>query len=498
MDTALILPLTVATPLAGAGFILLAHRYGWLREAVTLVSAVILTGLVLLLLPDALDGRQTAVTFAQPVAGIALSLQVEPLGVLFALLASCLWIVTAVYSIGYMRAQKARHQTRFYASFALSLACTMGIAFSANMFTLYVFYEALTLSTYPLVTHTGTDRACRAGRIYLGVLLSTSIGLLLLAMIWTWSLAGTLDFRPEGILAETTTGPMAGALYVLYLFGIAKAAIMPFHFWLPAAMVAPAPVSALLHAVAVVKAGVFTILKVTVYLFGIDRVSNLAASDWLMYLAAFTILAASIIALYQDDLKTRLAYSTVSHLSYVILGALLANAAGIVGAALHMVTHGFAKITLFFCAGAVIVTTGKTAISQMDGLGLRMPITMTAFFVASLSLIGLPPLGGMWSKWYLVMGALQAQHLLMLGVLLIGSLLNVAYLLPISARAFFRKPAPEEQAAGIREAPTPSLVAIIVTTIGCLALFFFADPLYQLVSLILDPATDASARNPIH
>lgn len=483
MDTAQILPLTVATPVVGAVLILLGRRSTKFCEAVTLVSAVVLTCLVLLLLPDVLGGGQTAVTLAQPVTGLALRLRIEPLGEMFALLASFLWVVTSVYSIGYMRAHKERHQARFYASFALALASTMGIAFSANMFTLYVFYEVLTFSTYPLVVHSGTDQARRAGRVYLGVLLSTSVGLLLSAMIWTWNLAGTLDFRPGGILAGTATDPTLDALFVLYLFGIGKAAIMPFHRWLPAAMVAPAPVSALLHAVAVVKAGVFTVLKVTVYLFGIDLVSDLDASVWLMYMAAFTIVSASIVALYQDDLKTRLAYSTVSHLSYVILGALLANAAGIVGGALHMANHGFAKITLFFCAGAIIVATGKTRVSEMAGIGRRMPWTMSAFAVASLSMIGIPPAAGFISKWYILSGALDAGQVLVVVVVLLSTLFNAAYFLPIIYTAFFHRS--EVPGGGVyNEAPPAILAALGLTAGGTLLLFFLADLPLALAQLI--------------
>ena len=208
--------------------------------------------------------------------GLPVAFALEPLGMLFALIASFLWIATTVYSIGYVRANKEQHQTRYYVCFAVALASAIGVAFAGNMFTLFLFYEALTLSTYPLVTHSGSEEARRAGRTYLGILLSTSILLQLFAILWTWVEAGTLDFRAGGILAGAVSERTAAVLLVLYMFGIGKAALMPLHGWLPAAMVAPTPVSALLHAVAVVKAGVFTVLKVLVYIFGLDFLRAMA------------------------------------------------------------------------------------------------------------------------------------------------------------------------------------------------------------------------------
>ena len=252
---------------------------------------------------------------------------------------------------------------------------------------------------------------------------------------------------------------------------------MPFHLWLPAAMVAPTPVSALLHAVAVVKAGVFTVLKIAIYIFGIDFLAEIPATRWLMYVAAATILLAAIVALRQDNLKLRLAWSTISHLSYIVLGTLLATPLGIVGSGMHIVMHAFAKITLFFCAGAILVTTHKTRISEMDGLGRRMPVTMAAFFIASLSIIGLPPLGGFWSKWHLALGTLDApQQLSMLGVLIAGSMLNMAYLLPIPMRAFFNRE-PEDPAGTVsREAPPACVAALLLTAAACVVLFFAGGP----------------------
>jgi len=477
------LSLVLLLPLVGALLVALTGRRPNLREAVSILTAIGLFACVATLLPTVMAGEQPRVVLAEPLPGLPIALGAEPLGMLFAVIASFLWPVTTVYAIGYLRRHGEANQTRFYAFFALSMASAMGVAFADNLFTLFVFYEALTLTTYPLVTHAGTDKARRGGRVYLRVLMATSMGFLLLAIVWTWTIAGSLDFRAGGILAGKISGPVVGLLYGLYVFGIGKAAVMPFHRWLPAAMVAPTP-SALLHAVAVVKAGVFSILKVTVYVFGTDLLATNTATAWLLYVAAATILLASLVAMTQDNLKARLAYSTVSQLAYVVLGAVLANAAGIIGGAMHIAMHAFGKITLFFCAGAILITAHKAEVSQMGGLGRRMPITMAAFLLASLSVAGLPPMGGVWSKWYLALGTLDAGHLGLLAVLMVSTLLNVAYLVPIPVKAFLGN-AELEDSRGIREAPPACLMAILVTTAGCLFLFVYPEPFHRLASLLV-------------
>ncbi len=475
----------VTLPFGAMLLIAASRRHPDLRESVTLLASGGLFLLVFSLLGEVLEGGSPAAVLVETLPGLTIAFSVEPLGLLFALLASFLWIVTSLFSIGYMRAHQERHQTRFYGYFAVALGSAMGIAFAGNLFTLFIFYEALTLSTYPLVTHAGTNAAREGGRIYLGFLLGTSVGLFLLALVWTWSLTGTLDFRAGGILKGVVAPGTAGVLLVLYVFGIGKAALMPLHRWLPAAMVAPTPVSALLHAVAVVKAGVFAILKVSVYIFGIDYLAEVPVTQWLMYVAGATVLLASFVALKQDNLKLRLAYSTISQLASIVLGALLATPLGIVGGGMHIVMHAFAKITLFFCAGAILVATGKTQVSEMLGLGRRMPITMAAFFVASLSMVGLPPLGGFWSKWFLALGALDAQQLAMLAVLLASSMLNVAYLLTIPVRAFFGSADDDAGQTGLREAPVACVSALLLTATGCLVLFVAPGPVYQLVQLVV-------------
>lgn len=485
MSDAHLLVLAVFTPLVGAILVALTGKWANLRESVSLAAGVTLLALVSSLIPTILAGKQPGVLLALPVPDIPIALQAEPLGLLFALLASFLWIVTTVYSIGYMRAHGEAHQTRFYAFFAIAIGSTIGVAFAQNLFTLFLFYELLTVSTYPLVTHAGTPEARQGGRVYLGILMATSMGFLLLAVVWTWHLTGSVSFQDGGILAGKAPPLVIGVLYALFAFGIGKAALLPFHRWLPAAMVAPTPVSALLHAVAVVKAGVFAILKVTVYIFGIDLLGQTHATGWLLWVAAGTIVGASLVAMHQDNLKRRLAYSTISQLSYVVLGALLANAAGIIGGAMHIAMHAFGKITLFFCAGAILVATHKTEISQMDGLGRRMPLTMGAFLIAAISIAGLPPLGGLWGKWYLALGALDAGYSVLVGVLMLSTLLNIAYLIPLPVRAFFRGE-PNAPTGTITEAPTACLLAIGVTTVMCLVLFFYPEPVYRLALMLVD------------
>ncbi len=476
--------LIILLPLAGALAIAVAGRIADnLREAVTLGCAGLLAALVWQRLPAVLDGARPALRFGELLPGVELVLALEPLGMLFAGLASALWIVNSVYSIGYMRGNAEHHQTRFYAFFAIAIGGAMGVALAGNLVTLFLCYEVLTLSTWPLVAHKGDGVTLRSARVYLGVLLATSIGLLLPAILWTWRLAGTLDFVPGGFLDGRIAGPAAGALLGLYLFGIGKAALMPVHRWLPAAMVAPTPVSALLHAVAVVKAGVFTVLKVLVYVFGFDFLRATPATDWVVYVAAFSVIAASVIALRQTGIKRLLAYSTVAQLGYVVMaGALLVPAAGL-GAAIHMAAHACGKITLFFAAGAFYTAAKKTLLTQLDGVGRRMPWTAAAFTLGALSMVGVPPTAGFISKWYILGGALAAGSAVAVLTILASALLNAAYFLPIVYRLWFAAPAEDGPTHG--EAPWPMVLAMVVTALLTLGFAVFAAPLVALLTPVM-------------
>ena len=500
MTPATLIGASICAPLLGALLVGIAGRNNDegdnVRDGVTVLATLATFGLVVQLLPEVLAGGRPELELFEVLPGAVLAFQVEPLGMLFALVAAGLWIPTSLYAFGYLRGHHEVHQTRFFICFAVAIAAALGIAFARNLFTLFVFYEILTFSTYPLVTHEGSEKAIRAGRVYLGILVMTSVAFLLFGVIWTFQLTGTLEFTPGGILEGKVSGTQVILLLALFAFGTGKAALMPFHRWLPSAMVAPTPVSALLHAVAVVKAGVFTVLKVVVYVFGIDFLQEGGYSDWLCWVASFTLLAASIIALTKDNLKARLAYSTVSQLSYVVLGAAIATEAAVLGSGMHIAMHAMGKITLFFCAGSIIVFAHKTEISTMDGLGRRMPITMLAVFLGSMSIIGLPPLGGSWSKWYLGLGAAQADQPIFIAVLMISSLLSIGYLMPVVGRAFFLPPKSwtdeegNEHAAQTerKEGHWTCTVPLSLTALGCVVLFVFAPDLRELLLPILEVA----------
>jgi len=487
--------LAVLVSLAAVPLILLSSRWPNLREFWTFAAALAKFGLVLALLPVALHGETVGIKVLELAPGISLALAADPLGVFFALVASGLWIVTSVYSIGYMRGNGEKKQTRYFASFALSLASTIGIAFADNLLTFLLFYELLTLATYPLVIHKETPEAIRSGRMYLAYALTA--GLVFLAgTVWIFFRTGSVDFQAGGMIPSDafSAGEMK-ALFLLFMVGVGvKSGVMPLHSWLPAAMVAPTPVSALLHAVAVVKSGVFGVLRVTGYVFGPETMSAFGLDTVLAIFAGSTVLLASVIAMRQDNLKKRLAYSTVGHLSYIVLGAALLSPAALQGSLLHLSAHAVMKITLFFCAGAIYVHTHKTEISQLDGLGRKMPWTFGAFTVGALGLAGLPPVNGFVSKWWLCLGSLEAGQQLALGVFLLSGLLNAGYFFPIVIRAFFR-PAPV--ANGHHEQPSgeasPWMVApLCFTAVLALVLGVFPDfplPFFELAGRVVNAVT---------
>jgi multicomponent Na+:H+ antiporter subunit D len=480
-------PLLAVLAAAAAALLIAAtgeHRPN-LREFWSIGAGVLQSIFVASLVPAVLAGRTPELVMFRVLPGIELAFRVDAFGLLFAIGASVLWIATSFYSIGYMRSLGEHAQTRYFACFALALSATMGVAFSANLFTLFIFYEALTLSTYPLVAHKETPEARAGARKYVIYLLGAAKLLLLTAIVLTYNLAGTLDFRKGGILpsGQLETHPMlASVVFALFLFGLAKNAVMPLHSWLPAAMVAPTPVSALLHAVAVVKTGVFATLRVILFVFGTDAMRSLGVDNLALGIASVTIVAGSVMALSQDNLKARLAFSTISQLSYIVLGAALLTVNGVVGAVSHITNHAVSKITLFLCAGSIYVSTHKTEVSQMSGLARQMPWTMAAFAVASLSLIGIPPSSGFISKWYLALGSLERGSVALLVVLLVSSLLNAAYLGPIVYKAYF------EPAAGgthdhVNEVPW-MVVPLVISAAVSLLLGVYPDPVLKLAASV--------------
>jgi multicomponent Na+:H+ antiporter subunit D len=437
------LPLVVVlvSLFAGVAIALLGEGQQRLRTVLNLAAAVVKLLLVLWIALIVIGGSIPEFRFPL-VPGFDLVLRADSLSVLFASLSSALWLVTTVYAIAYL--ERSANRARFFGFFSICVTATMGIAMAGNLLTFFVFYELLTLATWPLVAHTGTRAALQAGRTYLYYTLVGS-ALFLLGLIWLYALAGPQDFLAGGSLAlrDIDADASLRAIFVLVAIGMGvKAALVPLHGWLPRAMVAPAPVSALLHAVAVVKAGAFGLVRLVEDVFGSTLVGALGLGQGLALAASFTIVYGSVVALRQDDLKKRLAYSTVSQVSYIALGIAVGGALATVGGMVHLVHQGVMKITMFFCAGTFATLLGVTRIDQLDGLARRLPWSAGAFSVAALGMIGLPPMAGFVSKWYLGAGAVATGQTWVVAVLVASTLLNAAYFLPLIARMWLR-PAPE-------------------------------------------------------
>lgn len=474
------LPLAVLASSLVPGLIIFAlpERRVGLRSALNLAGALSKLVFVGLLLAG-LDAGEEYGFRHTVLPGIGLVFKADALALLFVTLSTVLWLFTTVYAIGYL--EGSPHRSRFFGFFSLCVTATVGLAMAGNLYTFFVFYELLTLSTFPLVVHRGTAAAMRGGTVYLAYTLAGG-ALLLTGIVWLQGLIGQVEFVHGGALAAL--GPEAGGqlklIFALLIAGVGvKAALVPLHGWLPQAMVAPAPVSALLHAVAVVKAGAFGIVRIVYEVYGVEYAQSLGLLMPLAITASITIVWGSLRALYQDDLKKRLAYSTVSQVSYIALGVALFGPVGTVGGLAHLVHQGIMKITLFFCAGNYAETLGIHKVSEMDGAGRRMPLTSAAFTVAAIGMIGIPPTAGFISKWYLGLGGLAAGMPSTLAVLAASSLLNAAYFLPILHRLWFRAPPqawPAEHipARGWRETTWWLLVPPAVTAMLTLAAGLFA------------------------
>jgi len=481
----------MAVPLLAVFLIAISGRNPNLREGWTIAASITMFLVIASMVPQILGGSALVCDVAQPLPGLLLSFRVDALGISFALTASFLWIITSFYAIGYVRSLGEKNQTRFFAFFALTMAATMGVAFSGNLFTTFVFYEIITFATFPLVAHKQTREALAGARKYLTFLMGTSVAFFLLAIVMTWQVTGRLDFSADGIFGDvkgSVSSTLLIVIFVLYIAGVAKAALMPFHSWLPSAMVAPTPVSALLHAVAVVKTGVFVIIKVSIHIFGVGLLKELGMGTFLAALASFTIIFASITALRQDNLKARLAYSTIGQLSYVVLGVSLLTTAGITGSIMHIVLHAFGKITLFFAAGAIYVAAHKTKVSELNGIGRQMPLTMGAFTIATFSMIGVPPFAGFLTKWLIGSGAVQADMLIIIVVLAVSTVLNASYFLPIVYAAFFREP-DSGRDEGVKDATPFMTLPILITAAGVLMLFIWPSLFYDLAVMTVKEVT---------
>jgi multicomponent Na+:H+ antiporter subunit D len=445
-------------------FLLPEDRHG-VRTTLNIGGALLKVALVGVLLADHAAGRVNEARLPL-LPGQPLVLRVDELALLFVSLSAALWLLTTIYAVGYL--EDSPFRSRFFGFFSLCVTATVGIALSGNLITFFVFYEALTLTTYPLVVHRGTAAALAAGRTYLMYTIAGGTALLA-GIVWLENTAGPIEFTRGGALAPLADGQrtaVAGA-FVLMIAGLGvKAALVPLHGWLAKAMVAPAPVSALLHAVAVVKAGAFGILRVVDDVYGRDLVADLGLLTPLAVVASVTIVWGSLRAIAQDDLKRRLAYSTVSQVSYIVLGVAILGPIATIGALAHLVHQGVMKITLFFAAGVLAETLGIHRVSEMRGVGRRAPLTMTAFTIAALGMIGVPPTAGFVSKWYLGLGASSAGMDWALAVLALSSVLNAIYFLPIIHAAWFREPAgpwPAERPRGRLEAAPALLLPTLVT-----------------------------------
>ena len=485
MDYKLLIALLI--PLIGTLGVMLKGDNENIREGISSVSSILLLLVVGSMVPAILHGKTLVFHMFTILPGVSVTLRADSMSMIFAIVASSLWTIAVFYSMGYMRGLNEHAQTRFNACFALSIFGAIGVAFSDNLFTLYLFYEIVSVCTYPLVAHHQDEEGYNGARKYIIYLTTTAKAFLLPAMILIYVLTGTLDFASnihDGIFPAGANNTLVIMLYIFCIFGFAKNGVMPFHHWLPGAMVAPTPVSALLHAVAVVKVGVFCTTRVMLYTFGTDTMHALNLGIPTAYFVGFTVLVASIIALSKDNLKARLAYSTVSQLSYIILGVALLTDPGIQGGLIHIVNHGFSKITLFFCAGAIYVATHKKNISEMGGLGKTMPWTFGAFGIASLSMIGAPPVAGFITKWNLLIGSVQAHQLGILLILIASTLLNAAYFAPITYKAFFGKRPEGEPFIGIKEAPLSMLIPIIIACTISVLIGIFPDFMLQFVKAV--------------
>jgi multicomponent Na+:H+ antiporter subunit D len=476
LNQILLLAVVASSLIPGIVIFVLGEQQRTLRIVLNLSGAVLKVVLVSVLL-WAVSRQHVFEVRYRLVAGIDFVLHADSLSLLFVTLSAVLWLLTTIYAIAYL--EGSPHRRRFFGFFSLCVSATTGLALAGNLLTFLIFYEMLTLTTYPLVIHRGTPESLRAGRVYLLFALAGGSALLL-AMVWLQSLAGPVEFAATGVLSQADPA-LYGSLRIVFAMLIAgfgvKAALVPLHCWLPQAMVAPAPVSALLHAVAVVKAGAFGIVRIVYDVYGIEFCATLGVTTPLAVAAAVTILYGSLRAVYQDDLKRRLAFSTISQVSYIALGTAILGPLATTGGIVHLVHQGVMKITLFFAAGNLAETLGVKKIADLRGSGHRMPWTMGAFTIAALGMIGMPPTAGFISKWYLAAGAAEAGQWWVIGVLVASSLLNAVYFLPLVYAAWFQSPPeawPAEQPRGRLETSLglllpPVITAVLTLWLGVLA-----------------------------
>jgi len=451
-------------------------------SAVTLMTSAIMWFLIL-------NRPSDAFAFVKFTDNLQISFHIDGLSVVYSALIATLWPFAAFYSFEYI--SETKRSTSFFAFYTMTYGITLGIALAENLLTLYFFYEMLTLVTLPLVIYNLSKQANRAGRKYLYYSLGGAsvafIGLVFIILYGT-----TNDFVLGGVLDPEEIGNKTNLLLAVYVasfcgFGV-KAAVFPFHGWLPDASVAPTPVTALLHAVAVVKSGVFAIMRITYYSFGTAFLYGTWAQHTVLCIAIFTVVFGSSMAVKQPHLKRRLAYSTVANLSYILIGVLLMTPSGLAAGLLHMVFHSVMKISAFFCIGAIMVRSGKNYVYEINGLGKKMPIICACIGVSALALSGIPPFAGFMSKWYLALAALEPGNpfsIAAVAALLISALLTMMYMFPIFMRTMFpRSDNNHDSLEGIRDPGLCMKLPIVLFSVAMLILGFFSQQIYTLFSRI--------------
>ncbi|MDP3013827.1 MAG: monovalent cation/H+ antiporter subunit D family protein, partial [Candidatus Subteraquimicrobiales bacterium] len=410
-----------------------------LRNYLSILAAIGTFALSLTMVSGSLKGTIFVYKLMQIVPGIWFYFRVDQLGLVFAVTASLLWVLSVTYSVSYMEDEHA--QRRYFCFLILCLTWTLGVALSGNLFTFFIFYELFSISTYPLIVHEESPEALAAGKKYM-IYILIGAAFVLFSLVFTYVLAGDLTFNKAGLMSMEMGRDKLMVLFWTFVLGFGvKAAIMPMHGWVPDAHpIAPAPFIAILSGI-MVGMGCFGLMRSVFNIIGASIVKELGTGLILAYIVCFTIIVSSLLALEQDNLKRRLAYSTIGQMGYVILGVALLVPYSVWGGILHVVNHAFMKGLLFLCAGTIIKKLGKKNVSEMRGIGQKLPVTMGVFTIAAFSMIGLPPLAGFTSKWFLCLGSIDAPHgIIFVIVLLISSLLGAAYFLPIIYTAFFQKP----------------------------------------------------------
>ena len=482
--------LSIVFPIvAGFALLLFGVEHRRTREIWVLSVAFVTAALGLCAVFAGTRETFVAVRFTQT---ITLAFRADGLACIFAAMVSILWVLASFYALEYMKHEGA--ETRFFAFFLMSFGVTLGVAFAANLVTMYLFYELLTLATLPLVMHSMDAKARFAGKEYI-LYSMTGAALGFVSMIFVLYYSGGADFVMGGALDLSRIGGDTNVMLLVYVLGFfgfgVKAAVFPFHKWLLSASVAPTPVTALLHAVAVVKSGVFAVMRLTYYSFGAQVLFGTWAQAVVICAAAFTIVFASANGLRSPHLKRRLAYSTVSNLSYILLGTAMMTPAGLVAGLAHMLFHALNKITLFFCAGAVYYRTHKEYVYEIEGYGKVMPITMASFTLTALGLMGVPPLTGFVSKWRLGTSALSTGlgiGWLAAGALIVSALLTALYLMTVVFSVYFPRKKESKSTPAPVENKDPNLFMTgpLVTLCGmAVVLSIWAGPLLDLVTRLV-------------